>query len=418
MMSPFIVILSTGSELTAGRSLDTNSGWIANQLFELGWKVKKFITLPDDPNLILSELQSLQTLAKEKPVLVIMTGGLGPTEDDYTLETVLKLTGKTSYSVEKAKLRLTKIYESRGKEYKDILPNVFRQTFVPEGCKTLDNSVGIAVGFVEVIGENSYLVCMPGVPSEMTEMFKRRLVPELKKLYPRENLLQKTKWLWNIGESLFQNDFIEPNRDEFFKEAEWGVTANRGYIKCIFQSTNQNLLDQIINRLETQYPYIISDDVFSFVHERLLGENLTISVVESCTGGLLGKKLTEQPGSSAYFMGGFLTYSNEMKSQLLGIPSETINSFGAVSEEVAKAMVDGLCQKTGTDFGISITGIAGPDGGSEGKPVGTVCIGIKEPNGETTVFRYVFPGNREAIRENASNTAIFLIYQSLKKRVI
>ncbi|GBF41269.1 CinA-like protein [Leptospira ellinghausenii] len=418
MMSPFIVILSTGSELTAGRSLDTNSGWIANQLFELGWKVKKFITLPDDPNLILSELQSLQTLAKEKPVLAIMTGGLGPTEDDYTLESVLKLTGKKSYSVEKAKLRLTKIYESRGKEYKDILPNVFRQTFVPEGCKTLDNSVGIAVGFVESIGEKSYLVCMPGVPSEMTEMFKRRLVPELKKLYPRENLLQKTKWLWNIGESLFQNDFIEPNRTEFFHEAEWGVTANRGYIKCIFQSTNQNLLDQIINRLETQYPKIISDDVFINVHDRLLADKLTISVVESCTGGLLGKKLTEQPGSSSYFMGGFLTYSNEMKSNLLGIPIETINTYGAVSEEVAKAMVDGLCQKTGTHYGVSITGIAGPDGGSEGKPVGTVCIGIKEPNGETTVHRYVFPGNREAIRENASNTAIFLIYQSLKNRVI
>lgn len=413
-VSPYIVILSTGSELTAGRSLDTNSGWIANQLFELGWKVKKFITLPDDPKLILSELQSLQTLAKERPVLAIMTGGLGPTEDDYTLETVLTLTGKTSYSVEKAKLRLTKIYEARGKEYKDILPNVFRQTFVPEGCKTLDNSVGIAVGFIESLGDHSYLVCMPGVPSEMTEMFKRRLVPELKKFYPRENLVQKTKWLWNIGESLFQNDFIEPNRIEFFSEAEWGVTANRGYIKCIFQSTNEPLLSTIIQRLEETYPKIISDDVFQFVHERLLKDKLTISVAESCTGGLLGKKLTEQPGSSSYFIGGFLTYSNEMKSSLLGIPMEWITTHGAVSEQVAKAMVEGLCQKTETDFGISITGIAGPEGGSPQKPVGTVCIGLREPNGNVSVHRYIFPGNRESIRENASNTALFLVYQSFK----
>lgn len=413
-MSPYIVIISTGSELTAGRSVDTNSGWISNQLFELGWKVNKFVTLPDDPNLIFSELQSLQNLSKEIPVLVIMTGGLGPTEDDYTLETVLKLTGKTSYSVEKAKLRLVKIYEARGKEYKDILPNVFRQTFVPEGCKTLDNSVGIAVGFIENIGENSYLVCMPGVPSEMMEMFKRRLVPELKKLYPRENLLQKTKWLWNIGESLFQNDFIEPNRNEFFKDAEWGVTANRGYIKCIFQSTNEELLTTIISRLERQYPKIISDDVFQFVHEQMLKEKYTISVVESCTGGLLGKKLTEQAGSSAYFMGGFLTYSNELKSKLLEIPIETIETYGAVSDEIARVMVDGLCQKTGTDYGISITGIAGPLGGSDTKPVGTVFIGIKDPIGKTIVHHYVFPGNRESIRENASNTALFLIYQSLK----
>ena len=417
-MTPYIVILSTGSELSAGRSVDTNSGWIANQLFELGWKVKKIITLPDDPNLIFKELEALQSLAKEIPVLAIMTGGLGPTEDDYTLETVLKLTGKTSYAVEKAKFRLTKIYEARGKDYKDILPTVFRQTNVPEGCKTLDNSVGIAVGFIESLGENSYLVCMPGVPSEMTEMFKRRLVPELKKMYPRENLIQKTKWLWNIGESLFQNEFIEPNREVYFKETEWGVTANRGYIKCIFQSTNDVMLDTILKNLEKQYPDIISDDVFQYVHEQLLNEKWTISVVESCTGGLLGKKLTERAGSSAYFMGGFLTYSNEMKSNLLGIPKETIETFGAVSDEVAFAMVDGLCLKTGTDFGVSITGIAGPEGGSEEKPVGTVCIGLKEPNGKIKVHRYLFPGNRESIRENASNTALFLIYQSLKGKVV
>jgi nicotinamide-nucleotide amidase len=417
-MTPYIVILSTGSELTAGRSVDTNSGWIANQLFELGWKVKKIITLPDDPNLIFKELETLQSFAKEIPVLAIMTGGLGPTEDDYTLETVLKLTGKTSYAVEKAKIRLTRIYEARGKDYKDILPTVFRQTNVPEGCKTLDNSVGIAVGFIESLGENSYLVCMPGVPSEMTEMFKRRLVPELKKMYPRENLIQKTKWLWNIGESLFQNEFIDPNREVYFKETEWGVTANRGYIKCIFQSTNDVTLDTIIKNLEKQYPDLISDDVFQYVHEQLLYEKWTISVVESCTGGLLGKKLTERAGSSAYFMGGFLTYSNEMKSNLLGIPKETIETFGAVSDEVAFAMVDGLCLKTGTDFGVSITGIAGPEGGSEEKPVGTVCIGLKEPNGKIKVHRYLFPGNRESIRENASNTAFFLIYQSLKGKVV
>ncbi|TGM44596.1 nicotinamide-nucleotide amidohydrolase family protein [Leptospira biflexa] len=417
-MTPYIVILSTGSELTAGRSVDTNSGWIANQLFELGWKVKKIITLPDDPNLIFKELETLQSLAKEIPVLAIMTGGLGPTEDDYTLETVLKLTGKTSYAVEKAKIRLTKIYEARGKDYKDILPTVFRQTNVPEGCKILDNSVGIAVGFIESLGENSYLVCMPGVPSEMTEMFKRRLVPELKKMYPRENLIQKTKWLWNIGESLFQNEFIEPNREVYFKETEWGVTANRGYIKCIFQSTNDVMLDTILKSLEKQYPDIISDDVFQYVHEQLLNEKWTISVVESCTGGLLGKKLTERAGSSAYFMGGFLTYSNEMKSNLLGIPKEIIETFGAVSDEVAFAMVEGLCLKTGTDFGVSITGIAGPEGGSEEKPVGTVCIGLKEPNGKIKVHRYLFPGNRESIRENASNTALFLIYQSLKGKVV
>lgn len=416
MKAPYIVIISTGSEITAGRSVDTNAGWMANQLFELGWKVKKIIGLPDDPDLILSELQTLKQLAETKPVLVLMTGGLGPTEDDYTLETVLKLNGKKSYSVEKAKIRLVNVYESRGKQYSEILPTVLRQTHVPEDCKTLDNTVGIAVGFVEPMGTNSYLVCMPGVPAEMKEMFRRRLVPELKRIYPRENLVQRTKWLWNIGESLYQKDFVDTHREELFQNVEWGVTANRGYIKCIFQSTDANQLDTIVQRLETQYPKIISDDVFDFVHEHLLSEKLTIAVGESCTGGLLGKKLTDTAGSSAYFLGGFLTYSNKMKESLLGVSSDTLQQFGAVSKEAAEAMAKGIFEKTKADYCISITGIAGPNGGTEQKPVGTVWIGLKTPDGSIQTHSYLFPGNREGIRENASNTALFLLNQSLKQR--
>lgn len=416
MKAPYIVIISTGSEITAGRSVDTNAGWMANQLFELGWKVKKIIGLPDDPDLILSELQTLKQLAEIKPVLVLMTGGLGPTEDDYTLETVLKLNGKKSYSVEKAKIRLVNVYESRGKQYSEILPTVLRQTHVPEDCKTLDNTVGIAVGFVEPMGTNSYLVCMPGVPTEMKEMFRRRLVPELKRIYPRENLVQRTKWLWNIGESLYQKDFVDTHREELFQNVEWGVTANRGYIKCIFQSTDANQLDTIVQRLETQYPKIISDDVFDFVHEHLLSEKLTIAVGESCTGGLLGKKLTDTAGSSAYFLGGFLTYSNKMKESLLGVSSDTLQQFGAVSKETAEAMAKGIFEKTKADYCISITGIAGPNGGTEQKPVGTVWIGLKTPDGSIQTHSYLFLGNREGIRENASNTALFLLNQSLKQR--
>ncbi|MCW7490460.1 nicotinamide-nucleotide amidohydrolase family protein [Leptospira meyeri] len=418
METPYIVIIATGSEITAGRSVDTNSGWMANQLFELGWKVKKFIALPDDPDLILSELQNLKDLAKTKPVLALMTGGLGPTEDDYTLETVLKLNGKKSYSVEKAKIRLTRVYESRGKQYSDILPTVFRQTHVPEDCKILDNNVGIAVGFVEPLGVDSYLVCMPGVPSEMKDMFTRRLTPELKRLYPRENLVQKTKWLWNIGESLYQKDFVEKNRESLFSDVEWGVTANRGYIKCIFQSNDSEKLERIVNELEKQYPKIISDDVFAYVHEELISKQLTIAVGESCTGGLLGKKLTDLPGSSNYFVGGFLTYSNEMKEALLGVSHDTLSQFGAVSLETASSMAKGIFEKTKADYCISITGIAGPDGGTESKPVGTVWIGLKTPDGQVQTHSYLFPGNREGIRENASNTALFLLNQSLKQRNI
>ncbi|MDF3819246.1 CinA family nicotinamide mononucleotide deamidase-related protein [Leptospira sp. 96542] len=415
MEHPSIIIISTGSEITAGRSLDTNSGWIANELFELGWKVTKFLTLPDNPKLILEELSSLKEKAKTEVTLVLMTGGLGPTEDDYTLETVLKLQNKKSMIVEKARIRLQKVYESRGKSYADILPVVLRQIHVPEETFILNNAVGIAVGFIEILATNSYLVCMPGVPSEMKDMFSRRLVPELKRLFPRENLYQKTKWLWNIGESLFQKEFIETRSSLFQNGMEWGVTANRGYIKCIFQSRNLSELETIIQELETQYNSIISDDVFIDLHQTLKERKLSIAVAESCTGGLLGKKITDLPGSSEYFIGGYLTYSNVLKEKLLDVPNEILKTFGAVSRETAESMATNLTNKTNSDIGVSITGIAGPGGGEIDKPVGTVWIGISLKNGYVESHKFSFPGNREGIRENASNTAIYLVTKLLKE---
>lgn len=416
--APIIIILSTGSEITAGRSLDTNSGWIANELFELGWKVHKFVALPDDPNSILEELRHWKEKAKQQKILVIMTGGLGPTEDDYTLHTVLQLTGKSPEVNAKAKLRLERIFKERGKLYEDLLPTVIRQVSAPEDTMILDNSVGIAVGFVEDLGKDSYLVCMPGVPSEMKEMFTRRLVPFLKRSFPRENLLQKTKWIWNLGESLFQRDFIETNLNLLQSGIEWGVTAKRGYIKAIFQATDQVVLDETINRLEAMYKDWISDDVFRFVHESLLQSKKKIAITESCTGGLLGKLLTDFPGSSAYFQGGITTYSNDWKVSELSVPESTLEKFGAVSSETAEAMAIGLLSKTKVDITISITGVAGPDGGTELKPVGTVWIGFawldKENNTNHNSKEFRFPGNREGIRENAANTALFLLYKLLR----
>lgn len=415
---PSFVIISSGSEITGGRSLDTNAKWIANELFLLGWQVQKFVVLPDDPKRIYTELLSLLENSKQEETFVIMTGGLGPTEDDYTLESVLKLTGKKSYVVEKAKIRLQRIYESRGKRYEDIIPAVLRQTEVPEESFVLDNSVGIACGFIESIGENFGLACLPGVPREMTEMFAKRLVPELKRRFPRENLNIEIRWLWGIGESLFQSEFIESNRDLITQGIEWGVTANRGYIKVIFISKSKTFLDEIIFRLTSQYSQIISEDVFQSVHSELMNLKKTVAVAESCTSGLLGKKLTEYSGSSAYFLGGFLTYHNTLKVNLLGVNEKTINDFGAVSRETAIEMVNGVQERTLSDFSISITGIAGPDGGTKEKPVGTVWIGIKETGSEAIAFKYEFPGDRDTIRENAANTAIYLLYKHLLRLAI
>jgi nicotinamide-nucleotide amidase len=416
MKSPRITIISTGSELTAGRSIDTNSAWIANQLFELGWKVRNFLVLPDDPKTISDELKKLKEYAQASPdesVLAIMTGGLGATEDDYTLQCALELGGKGKEINEKARIKLQRFYESRGKSYADILPVVLRQIYVPEGSQTLDNSAGLAVGFIETLSDNSFLVCMPGVPMEMKEMFTRRLIPFLKKTYEKEHLFQETRWVWNIGESLYQDEFIKKQIDLLDGGLEWGVTAQKGFIKAIFQASEKALVEEAARRIEKYYGTMCTTDVFERVHKHLMEVNQTLSVAESCTGGFLGKKITDLPGSSKYFLGGVLVYSNNQKSKLLSVSKDLLDSQGAVSKEVCLSMLDGLEKLIGSDYSISITGVAGPDGGTEEKPVGTVWIGRKKRNESAEAFLFLFPGNRETIRENAANTALFLLNQIL-----
>ncbi|BDA79302.1 CinA-like protein [Leptospira kobayashii] len=421
MKQPQITIIATGSEITAGRSIDTNSGWIANRLFEEGWKVRNFIALPDNPKTILEELMHLKRKAEndpDNPVLAIMTGGLGSTEDDYTLQTVLDLQNKEKEVVEKARIKLQRFFESRGKSYSDILPAMLRQVYVPSGSYTLDNSAGIAVGFAEEIAPSSFLVCMPGVPSEMKEMFNRRLLPFLKRNYGIENLKQATRWVWSIGESLFQEEFMKNQKDLLSAGMDWGVTAQKGYIKAIFNASDESLLNEVVLRIRNFYKELCTEDVFTEVHESLSLSGKSLAVAESCTGGLLGAKITDIKGSSAYFLGGAITYSNDQKVSLLGVSEDTIAKYGAVSTETCSEMADGLSDRTNADYSLSITGIAGPDGGTDEKPVGLVWIGRKEKGKPSETFRYLFPGNRETIRENAANTALFLLHQILPERKI
>ncbi|MGQ2870312.1 competence/damage-inducible protein A, partial [Leptospira santarosai] len=188
MASPKIVVLSTGSELTAGRSQDTNSSWIANELFGMGFAVSKFVVLPDDPVVISEELRTLTALAtKETSILLVMTGGLGPTEDDYTLEVVCKIKGVTAEESPIAKRKMETFYRLRGRNFQEAMQAAVRQVSVPEGSFVLNNNVGIAPGFILSLAENVHLGCMPGVPGEMTEMFREEFAPWILKTYsPRE----------------------------------------------------------------------------------------------------------------------------------------------------------------------------------------------------------------------------------------
>ncbi|MCC5814683.1 MAG: nicotinamide-nucleotide amidohydrolase family protein [Leptospira sp.] len=405
-----VVIVATGSEITNGKSTDTNSGWIANELSGQGFSIRQFIALPDDPDLIYDVLSQL--IEKQSANWIIMTGGLGPTEDDYTVDVVLKLTNQKSMIVEKAKRKLQAIYEKRGVNYEAILPTVLRQTRVPEDSEILENRVGIAPGFIYKFSNHCKLVCMPGVPPEMRTMFEKKLLPRMLS-DSQEKRSRGERTIWNIGESLYQEEFIKTHPLLQGSDVEWGVTAKRGYIKTTFLSKSQDTIDKILSDLDERYIDRISGNVFEDLHKVLIERGQKIAIAESCTGGWTGKILTDMPGSSEYFIASLVTYHNQAKENILFVPNETLMNMGAVSEETAKVMLSGLEKHFDIDFSVSITGIAGPGGGTDEKPVGLVYIGVKRKGKPAKIMKYYFPGNREMVRESTANNAIFQLYKEV-----
>ena len=411
-----VIICSSGSELTTGKSTDTNSGWIATELSFLGFSIRKFLVLPDDPEILLEELQFLQTAARtnKRKTLVCMTGGLGPTVDDYTLSVICKLTNLNPASVKSAETKLKFLYRSRGKQLEDLLPVAMRQTQVPETSEILENKVGIAPGFFLFTDEHFAISCFPGVPVEMKEMFTKEFLPKLQNHFPFSRGYTFSKEIWNTTETSFQEEFIKEHEKSWEGEVIWGVTAKRGFIKGIFNSSNPQKIDLVSKQVSEFYGKNLSDDVFLEIHNFFTEKKLTLCIAESCTGGLVSKKLTDPPGSSAYFLGGFVTYSNDLKKSELGVSQFTLDAHGAVSEETAKEMVLGVFKKTKADFAISITGIAGPTGGTAEKPVGTVWVALSKRDSEIFTRKFYYPANRELIREFTLNNVLFLLYQLLK----
>ncbi|EMJ93247.1 nicotinamide-nucleotide amidohydrolase family protein [Leptospira alstonii] len=418
MFLPRIVVLSTGSELTAGRSRDTNSSWIANELFGMGFTVSKFVVLPDDPVAIDEELRTLAALAtKETPVLIVMTGGLGPTEDDYTLEVVCKLKEVVSVESSVARKRIETLYRLRGKNFQEAMQTAIRQVSVPEGSTILNNNVGIAPGFIVSLRENAHLVCMPGVPGEMTEMFRDELAPWITKTFSAQELYSGFRFIWWMSESQFQKEFISKEETISTGKVIWGVAAKRGYIRVSFQSAERVLVEDLLQKLDKVYGPKSTADVFEELPKLLVERKIKVGTAESCTGGLIAKTFTDVPGSSAYFYGGVVSYDNGVKSGLLGVKRGTLDEFGAVSAETAKEMAEGALVALGVDYSISVTGIAGPGGGTPQKKVGLVYFGIGQKNGETEIHEHYFPFPRSSFREFAAHTGIYLLYNRLKRSV-
>ena len=394
-------IFLVGTELLNGATIDTNSIYIAEELNKYGIEIEFKMTVRD----VMDEIVKALKYAKKNVDLVILTGGLGPTDDDITKEAMAKFLKKKLVVDEKEKKELLKKYKS----YKNPNKTNFKEVEKPEGAISFKNDVGMAPA-VYVDG----LVAFPGFPNELKNMF-----PKFLKYYVKENNLKSQIYIkdiitYGIGESVLETTvkdlFTEGDIFYEFLVKDYG-TLIRLQTKIENKKNVAKIVKKLYNRISE---FIIGEDddrIENTIFECLnSGEKpLTISTAESCTGGMIASKLIEVPGISENFIESIVSYSNEAKIKRLKVKKETLEKYGAVSEEVAREMLAGL----NTDIGISTTGIAGPGGGSKDKPVGLVYIGIKVKD-EVKVFKRELKGDRNKIRQRAMMHALYNLLKILK----
>ena len=394
-------IFLVGTELLNGATIDTNSIYIAEELNKYGIEIEFKMTVRD----VMDEIVKALKYAKKNVDLVILTGGLGPTDDDITKEAMAKFLKKKLVVDEKEKKELLKKYKS----YKNPNKTNFKEVEKPEGAISFKNDVGMApADYVDG------LVAFPGFPNELKNMF-----PKFLKYYVKENNLKSQIYIkdiitYGIGESVLEitvkDLFTEGDIFYEFLVKDYG-TLIRLQTKIENKKNVAKIVKKLYNRISE---FIIGEDddrIENTIYECLNSgkKPLTISTAESCTGGMIASKLIEVPGISENFIEGIVSYSNETKIKRLKVKKETLEKYGAVSEEVAREMLAGLK----TDIGISTTGIAGPGGGTKNKPVGLVYIGIKVKD-EVKVFRRELKGDRNKIRQRAMMHALYNLLKILK----
>lgn len=394
-------IFLVGTELLNGATIDTNSIYIAEELNKYGIEIEFKMTVRD----VMDEIVKALKYAKKNVDLVILTGGLGPTDDDITKEAMAKFLKKKLIIDEKEKAELLKKYKSYG----NLNKTNFKEVEKPEGAISFKNDVGMAPA-VYVDG----LVAFPGFPNELKNMF-----PKFLKYYVKENNLESQIYIkdiitYGIGESTLENTV----KDLFTEEGifyEFLVKDYGTLIRLQTSSKNKKNVEKIVKKLYNRISeFIIGEDndrIENTIYECLNSgkKPLTISTAESCTGGMIASKLIEVPGISENFMEAIVSYSNEAKIKRLKVKKETLEKYGAVSEEVAREMLAGLK----TDVAISTTGIAGPGGGSKEKPVGLVYIGIRVKD-KIKIFRRELKGDRNKIRQRAMMHALYNLLKILK----
>jgi nicotinamide-nucleotide amidase len=407
----FAEIISIGDELLLGQTINTNAAWMGEQLHLSGFKLKQVTTISDEGEHILSALKDAESRAD----LILITGGLGPTKDDITKETLCEYFGARLVMNDHVLQGITAFFTGRGLPMLDV--NI-KQAELPESAEILENTRGTAMGMWFNKGKKVF-VSMPGVPHEMKGMMHEHVLPRIQALFQNEGSYYQVILTVGMGESFIAEKIAA--WEIRIREEGLGLAylPSPGIVKLRVSGPKSlsNKVDDECLELEN----LLGDLVFArnesslseSVGKLLRQQNKTVSVAESCTGGFLGHLITSVPGSSDYFKGGVISYSNQLKSELLNVSGADLEHFGAVSEAVVKQMADGVRKTCGTDFGIATSGIAGPDGGTTEKPVGTVWIAISSAK-ETTAFKFIFGKSRERNIAIAANYALNL----LRKRII
>lgn len=402
-------IICVGTELLLGEILNSNAQFLARELAELGIPHFFQTVVGDNPR----RLQAVVTAACQRAEILIFTGGLGPTPDDLTTETLADFFQTPLEERREVLADIREKFQSLGRE---MAPNNAKQALLPQGAAVLPNPSGTAPGLIWSPRPGLTLLTFPGVPSEMKRMWRETAVPYLKSRgWGREPIYSRVLKFRGIGEST-----LAAKVERFFELTSPTVApyASAGEVRLRLSCREKSLeaAEAVINPVAREIIAIAGADYLGQDEETLeekVGELLrergeTVAVAESCTGGLLGAMLTATPGSSAYFLGGILAYENRLKVQLLGVDAQLIESRGAVSAAVAEAMAQGVREKTGSDWGMSVTGIAGPGGGTEIKPLGLVYLGLAGPDGLIWSGEYRFGANRgrELVRQLSAATAL------------
>lgn len=405
-------IIAIGTEILLGDILNTNAQYLSRQLADMGISVYFQSVVGDNEERLLETLR----LAMSRTDIIITTGGLGPTTDDLSKETIAKALGLSLVEHEESSKRILSYFKDRGIT---MSANNLKQATVPKGATVLTNHNGTAPGFMVETKQNRVIV-LPGPPNEMVPMYQESVKPILERLSDGI-IYSRTLKLCGIGESTvaekIQHIIDRQTNPTIAPYAKSGEV----HLRVTAKSHDEAEATKMIDKVEREVRQIVGNYIYTTdgrsleatITDLMKHRGYTLSVAESCTGGLLSGRIINCSGVSDVYKEGFVTYSNEAKEKHLGVRHETLDHYGAVSEETAREMVEGLVNHTGTTAGIAITGIAGPTGGTEDKPVGLVYIGVRL-NQTTRVKRYHFGGNRHKIRERAVVQGLIMLWHMLR----